>query len=50
MEENDWIMDKMVVTEPGGDSEYRPGQIITLRKLRDDNSMLKRKESKEIET
>jgi len=48
MEENDWIMDKMVVTEPG-DSEYRPGQIITLRKLRDDNSMLKRKDQKEIE-
>ena len=48
MEENDWIMDKMVVTEPG-DSEYRPGQIITLRKLRDDNSILKRKDLKEIE-
>jgi DNA-directed RNA polymerase subunit beta' len=48
MEENDWIMDKMVVTDPG-DSEYRPGQIITLRKLRDDNSILKRKDMKEIQ-
>ncbi len=48
MEENDWIMDKMVITDPG-DSEYKPGQIITLRKLRDDNSLLKRKDQKEIE-
>ena len=48
MDENDWIMDKMVVVDPG-DSEYRQGQIITLRKLRDDNSILKRKDQKEIE-
>jgi DNA-directed RNA polymerase subunit beta' len=48
MEENDWIMDKMVVDDPG-DSDMRPGQIITVRKLRDDNSNLKRQDKKPIE-
>jgi DNA-directed RNA polymerase subunit beta' len=43
MEENDWIYDKKVVVEPG-DSELRPGQIITARRLRDENSQLKRKD------
>jgi DNA-directed RNA polymerase subunit beta' len=48
MEENDWIYDKKVVVE-AGDSGLRPGQIITLRKLRDENSVLKRKDLKLIE-
>ncbi len=48
MEENDWIYDKKVVVE-AGDSGLRPGQIITLRKLRDENSILKRKDLKLIE-
>ena len=45
MEENDWIFDKMVVTEPG-DSDLKAGQIITARKLRDVNSKLKREDKK----
>ncbi|MGE4290438.1 MAG: DNA-directed RNA polymerase subunit beta', partial [Salinivirgaceae bacterium] len=48
MEENDWIWDKKVVTD-AGDSSLRPGQIITARKLRDENSILKRKDLKLIE-
>ncbi|PKP08742.1 MAG: DNA-directed RNA polymerase subunit beta' [Bacteroidetes bacterium HGW-Bacteroidetes-4] len=48
MEENDWIWDKKVVTD-AGDSNLRPGQIITARKLRDENSILKRKDLKVIE-
>lgn len=42
------IYDKKVVVE-AGDSGLRPGQIITLRKLRDENSVLKRKDLKLIE-
>jgi DNA-directed RNA polymerase subunit beta' len=43
MEENDWIFDKKVVVDAGS-SDLRPGQIITARKLRDENSILKRKD------
>ena len=42
-EENDWIYGKRVVTEPG-DSDLRSGQIISVRKLRDGNSSLKRRD------
>ena len=47
-EENDSIFDKKVVVE-AGDSAFRPGQIITARQLRDENSTLKRKDMKLIE-
>ncbi len=48
MDENDFIFGKKVVIE-SGDSNLRPGQIITARKLRDDNSLLKRRDAKVIE-
>ena len=47
MEENDEIFGKKVVEDPG-DSILKPGQIITARKLRDENSMLKRKDKKVV--
>ncbi|MEL6193314.1 MAG: DNA-directed RNA polymerase subunit beta' [Bacteroidota bacterium] len=43
-EESDWIFDKMVVEEPGGSPALKPGQIISKRKLRDENSNLRRKD------
>lgn len=47
-EENDWIYGKKVV-EDGGDSQnFKPGQIVTARKLRDENSVLKRKDLKPV--
>ncbi|MFP4556094.1 MAG: DNA-directed RNA polymerase subunit beta' [Bacteroidales bacterium] len=49
MEENDWIYDKKVVVDSGDSGSIRPGQIITARKLRDENSILKRKDLKIIE-
>ncbi len=49
MQENDWIFDKKVVIEPGDSDSYNAGQIITARKLRDENSLLKRKDKKLIE-
>ena len=44
--ENDDIYDKKVVVEPGDSPNLKPGQIISVRKLRDENSMLKRKDMK----
>ncbi|MGC9344119.1 MAG: DNA-directed RNA polymerase subunit beta', partial [Bacteroidales bacterium] len=49
MGENDWIFDKKVVIEPGDSETFSPGQIITARKLRDENSVLKRKDKKLVE-
>ncbi len=49
MEENDWIYGKKVVEDPGDSESLKSGQIITARKLRDDNSLLKRKDMKQIE-
>ncbi len=49
MEENDWIYGKKVVVDPGDSDSLKSGQIITARKLRDDNSVLKRKDMKPIE-
>ncbi|MEI6816248.1 MAG: DNA-directed RNA polymerase subunit beta' [Bacteroidota bacterium] len=46
IEENDWIYDKKIVVDPGDSQNVKAGQIITLRKLRDENSILKRKDLK----
>ncbi|MCH7656906.1 MAG: DNA-directed RNA polymerase subunit beta' [Bacteroidetes bacterium] len=46
MEENDWIYDKMVIAELGDSKIFKKGQIITARKLRDENSLLKRRDLK----
>ena len=47
-EQNDTILDKKVVAEAGDSENYKPGQIITARELRDENSTLKRKDMKVI--
>jgi len=49
MDENDWIYDKKVINDPGDSQIYKAGQIVTARKLRDENSILKRKDLKLIE-
>jgi DNA-directed RNA polymerase subunit beta' len=48
-EENDWIYDKKVVVDAGDSNELRAGQIVSLRKLRDENSMLRRKDLKTVD-
>ncbi|MDR2927283.1 MAG: DNA-directed RNA polymerase subunit beta' [Cytophagaceae bacterium] len=48
MNENDEIWGKMVV-EDAGSSSLHAGQIITARRLRDENSQLKRRDMKLIE-
>ena len=50
MEENDRIWGKKVVTDAGDSETLKPGQIITARKLRDENSMLKRRDLKLVQT
>ena len=46
MEENDRIFGQMVVTEPGDSQELKAGQIVSSRRLRDENTQLKREDSK----
>ena len=48
MEENDRIWGKKVIVDAGDSTTVFPGQIITVRKLRDENSALKRKDLKTI--
>ena len=49
MEENDWIYGQNVVIEAGDSEDIKSGQIISTRKLRDENSSLKRRDMKLIE-
>ncbi|MFH1320273.1 MAG: DNA-directed RNA polymerase subunit beta' [Bacteroidota bacterium] len=46
IEENDWIFDKKVIDDPGNSATIKAGQIINARKIRDENSILKRKDKK----
>jgi DNA-directed RNA polymerase subunit beta' len=46
MEENDNIWGKRVVEDPGNSPSLKAGMIITARRLRDENSQLKRKDLK----
>ena len=49
-EENDWIFGKKIVVDPGDSATMKPGQIISARKLRDENSLLKRRDKKQVES
>ena len=49
MDENDRIWGKKVVTDPGDSQNVQKGQIITTRKLRDENSALKRRDLKIVQ-
>ena len=47
-EENDRIWGKKVVIDAGDSENLRPGQIVTARRLRDENSSLKRRDLKTV--
>ena len=49
MDENDWIYGKKYIVDAGDSQTLRPGMIVTARKLRDENSVLKRRDLKVIE-
>ncbi len=48
-EENDRIWGKKVVTDAGDSETMQPGMIVTARKLRDENSILKRKDLRQVQ-
>ncbi|MCG8321852.1 MAG: DNA-directed RNA polymerase subunit beta' [Cytophagales bacterium] len=48
-EENDMMLDKKVVVDSGDSEVLKPGQIITSRRLRDENSSLRRKDLKVVQ-
>ncbi len=49
VEENDRIWGKKVVTDAGDSQNLKKGQIISVRKLRDENSFLKRSDLKLVQ-
>jgi len=49
VEENDYIYDKKVVTEIGDSGKLRAGQIVSLREVREENSILRRNDKKPVE-
>jgi DNA-directed RNA polymerase subunit beta' len=49
VEENDFIFDKKVVTEIGDSTKLRAGQIVSLREVREENSILRRNDKKLVE-
>jgi DNA-directed RNA polymerase subunit beta' len=46
---NDELYDKVVVTDAGDSTSVHQGEIISVRKLRDENSVLKRKDQRLVE-
>ncbi|MCS7005742.1 MAG: DNA-directed RNA polymerase subunit beta' [Cytophagales bacterium] len=47
-EENDKILGMKVVEDAGDSKELKPGMIVSARKVRDENSMLKRKDLRPV--
>jgi len=47
--ENDAIFDKKVVTDSGESTKLKTGQIVTLRDVREENSILRRNDKKLVE-
>ncbi|HVY73597.1 MAG TPA: DNA-directed RNA polymerase subunit beta' [Puia sp.] len=46
LDENDWIFDKKVITDAGESTKLKPGQIVSLREVREENSILRRNDKK----
>ena len=49
IDENDSIFTKVIVEDPGDSENYKAGQIVSARKLREENSYLKRNDKAIIE-
>ncbi len=49
MEENDYVFGKKIIEDAGDSVNLKRGQVVTARKLRDENSMLKRKDLKPVQ-
>ncbi len=48
-EENDFIFDKKVIVDSGESTKLKAGQIVSLREVREENSVLRRSDRKLIE-
>jgi DNA-directed RNA polymerase subunit beta' len=48
-EENDAILDMKVVVEAGDSENFKPGMIVSSRRLRDENSSLKRRDLRVVQ-
>ncbi|MDO8969120.1 MAG: DNA-directed RNA polymerase subunit beta', partial [Saprospiraceae bacterium] len=46
---NDWIYDKKLVLDSGDSTKLKPGALVTLRQIREENSFLKRNDKKLVE-
>ncbi|MFT3901874.1 MAG: DNA-directed RNA polymerase subunit beta' [Niabella sp.] len=49
VDENDFVYEKKVITDPGDSTKLKAGQIISLRDLREENSILRRSDKKLVE-
>ncbi|MFI3247598.1 MAG: DNA-directed RNA polymerase subunit beta', partial [Rikenellaceae bacterium] len=49
MDANDELYDKVVVMEAGDSQTLQAGQIVSMRRLMDENSMLKRKDLEQVQ-
>ena len=49
LEANDWIFDKKFITDSGDSTKLKPGQLVTIRKIREENSALKRNDQKIVQ-
>ena len=47
--ENDRIWGMKYITKAGDSTELKPGMLVTARRLRDENSMLRRKDKKQVD-
>ena len=48
-EENDWIFDKKVISDAGESTKLKAGQIVSLREIREENSILRRADRKLVD-
>ncbi len=48
-EENDYIYDKKVISDAGESTKLKAGQIVSLREIREENSILRRSDRKTVE-
>ncbi len=49
-DENDWVFGKKVIIDAGDSAIYKSGQIVSARKLRDENSQLRRKDKQLVDS
>ncbi|RMG80159.1 MAG: DNA-directed RNA polymerase subunit beta' [Bacteroidetes bacterium] len=49
IQQNDWIYDKKFITDAGDSNRLNPGQLVTLRQVREENSFLKRNDLKPVQ-